>query len=264
MSQSTRESGNPQSTDTNADTRTDPAMKALYHMSRTAGVGLGDYAAINVLSVVGFLLGFACFLLLVFNDSLMMLALPVIALVTCAAAIYQVRDSNGTQVGNGWAFGGVALALLFGGINLFSHVNVARTESAYRSELQSLVGKLANDATTRSSIPAAYGLFHPRFQEMVKPESFERTLALRTGHNANDPLANIALGDNVIFDTVPETKIVQATALLVIQGRQKDEDGKPLQASTPIQFRRDENDVWKIYAIPEWFAGEDPKRQRAS
>ena len=108
MSNTTGPSGNTNLT----DTRTDPAMKALYHMSRTAGVGLGDYAAINVLAVVGLIVGIACFLLLIFGDSLIMLVLPAAALIVCVVAILQIRNSNGTQVGTGLAAAGIALGLV--------------------------------------------------------------------------------------------------------------------------------------------------------
>ena len=46
-------------TGTGADPRQDPAMRSLYRMSRTAGVGLQDYAAVNVFAVVGLLLALA-------------------------------------------------------------------------------------------------------------------------------------------------------------------------------------------------------------
>lgn len=237
-------------------------MKALYHMSRTAGVGLGDYAAVNVLSVVGLIVGIACFLLLIFGDSFIMLVLPFAAIATCAVAIVQIRGSNKTQVGMPLAVGGIVLALAFGGINLGVRAKASMDESRNRAEIASLVSKLGTSATTQSSVPAAYDLFHSRFKERVNPETFARTIVMRTGLSANAPVASITLGKNVLFETNPDTKVAQATALIILSAKQKDENGNPLTLDIPAMFRREADGAWTIYAIPEWFSEEPPAKQR--
>lgn len=258
MSHSTDPSGN-----TNlADTRTDPAMKALYHMSRTAGVGLGDYAAVNVLSVIGLILGISCFLLLIFDDSLLMLILPVSALIVCLVAIWQIRNSSGTQVGSGLAAGGMALALIFGGINVASHVRGATAEARDRQQIADLVSQLSDAAKSQSTVPQSYDLFHKRFKEQVNPETFARTVAFRTGLLANSPISGISLGKNVIFETNPETKVTMATALIVMTANQKDEAGNPITAEVPGVFRRDADGKWMIYSIPDWFGKEQGEPQQ--
>jgi hypothetical protein len=231
-------------------------MKALYHMSRTAGVGLGDYAAVNVLSVIGLIVGFSCFLLLIFGDSLLMLALPLAAIITCIVAIVQIRGSNGTQVGITLAIGGLLLAMAFGGINLATRFSVARAQANDRAQIETLVSRLSSAATTQSSVPASYELFHPRFQEKVKPETFTRTIALRTGLLANAPVAKIELGQNVLFEKIPQTQIVQASALMVMLSREMDPTGKPYKIEIPVFFRREGNGEWRFFAIPEWFGKE--------
>jgi hypothetical protein len=252
MSNTTGPSGNTNLT----DTRTDPAMKALYHMSRTAGVGLGDYAAINVLAVVGLIVGIACFLLLIFGDSLIMLVLPAATLIVCVVAILQIRNSNGTQVGTGLAAAGIALALAFGGTNVISRLRAASAEAHDREQIAQLVSKLASAATTQATVPQSYDLFHKRFKENVTPATYERTMAYRTGLLANAPVANISLGKNVIFERNKETKVTLATALIVLTANQKDAQGNPLTAEIPASFRQDADGVWTIYAIPEWFGKE--------
>jgi hypothetical protein len=253
MSNSTGQSGNGDV----ADTRTDPAMKALYHMSRTAGVGLGDYAAVNVLSVIGLIIGIACFLLLIFDESYLLLILPASALIVSFIAIWQIRDSNGTQVGNGLAAGGMALALIFGGINITQRVRAASAEARDRAEIEQLVVKLSSAATTQSTVPQGYELFHKRFKEQVNPETFARTIAFRTGLLANSPIAGISLGKNVLFETNAETKVTTASALIVLTAKQADEQGNPLTAEYPAAFRRDGDAGWTIYAIPDWFGKEE-------
>jgi hypothetical protein len=255
MSNSTGQSGNTNA----ADTRTDPAMKALYHMSRTAGVGLGDYAAVNVLSVIGLIVGVSCCLLLIFGESLIMLLLPAVAVIICVVAILQIRGSNGTQVGTLLAGSGLVLALAFGGINVGGRVKAANLEKSNRSQIAGLVERLSNAATTQSTVPQSYELFHKRFKDQVNPETFARTIAMRTGLLANSPIAGITLGDSVLFETNPDTKVITATALIVLTAKQKDEHGRPLKVEFPAGFRRDPNEEWKIYAIPDWFGKEDPQ-----
>lgn len=257
MSHPAGQSGNSST----ADTRTDPAMKALYHMSKTAGVGLGDYAEINVLSVIGLLVGFSSFLLLIFGDSSILLILPVAALVVCGIAILQIRNSNGTQAGLIWAAIGVALALIFGGINLTSRARLASEESASRKQIESLIARLGTSAATQSTIPSSYDLFHPRFQEIVKPDTFARTVALRTGLTSSLPIAKYGLGEHVLFETNPDTHVSQATAYIVLSSDRKDEQGNVLKAEIPAMFRRDPGGEWKFYSIPDWF-GEEQKPTR--
>ena len=249
MSQSTGESGNPN----HADARTDPAMKALYHMSRTAGVGLGDYAAVNVLSVVGLIVGIACFVLLVFDDSLVLLALPLGAIIVCTIAIAQIRGSNGTQVGTLLAVAGALLACAFGVANIVSHLKRASIESEDRAQIEKLVNKLAGSATTQATVPASYELFHPRFRESVIPDTFTRTVVERTGLAAGMPVAGISLGKYVLYEKNPGLKFTQASALIVLKSERKDEKGEPLTRETQAIFRREADGIWTIYSIPEWF-----------
>src|SRR5687768_6049715 len=85
----------------------------LYRMSRTAGLGSGDYVAINNTSVLAFLLGLGGVLALL---SPMLIIVPVAAIVCAVLAFFQIRSSNGTQSGQAFAALGVLLGLAFGGV----------------------------------------------------------------------------------------------------------------------------------------------------
>src|SRR5688500_12187527 len=78
----------------NADA-VDAPTHALYPMSRTAGVGLGDYAAVNVRAVIGLILGVASVLALIFADSYLPLIIPAAAIVVSLIGLVQIRNSNG-------------------------------------------------------------------------------------------------------------------------------------------------------------------------
>lgn len=236
-------------------------MKALYRMSKTAGVGLGDYAEINVLSVIGCLVGMSSFLLLIFDDSYLMLLLPLGALITCVVALMQIRNSNGTQTGSLWAGIGMVLALVFGGINVGSRARAASVQSADRAQIAALVAKLSSAASTQSTVNSAYDLFHKRFKEQVNPETFTRTLSYRTGLYAKVPLKGMSLGENVIFEKNEETGVKTASALLILTLDRLDEKGKQVTADYPAAFRRDAGADWTIYSIPDWFGKEEKPPQ---
>lgn len=230
-------------------------------MSKTAGVGLGDYAEINVLAVVGFIAGLASFLLLVFNESYLMLILPVGALITCLFAIFQVRNSNGTQTGARWATAGMLLALIFGGVNVGTRLRAGMVENADREQISQLVSKLSSSASTQSTVGSAYDLFHKRFQDQVNPDTFNRTLSYRTGLSAG-VLKGITLGENVLFDVNAETGVKMATALIILSIERKDSEGKPISAEFPAVFRRDAGSDWKIWSISDWFGKEEKPQQQ--
>src|SRR4051812_2754029 len=113
---------------TAADSRQDPAMRSLYKMSRTAGVGLQDYAAINVFAVVGLLLAVASVLTLIFPDVDALLVIPIGAIVLCIIAFVQIRGSNGTQTGTFLAIAGILIGGALAGVNVYHHKQVAAIE----------------------------------------------------------------------------------------------------------------------------------------
>src|SRR5688572_26011279 len=69
----------------------------LYRMSRTAGLGSGDYVAVNNTSVLALLLSLASLLSLL---SPWVLVVCVAAIVCGVLALKQIRSSNGTQTGS--------------------------------------------------------------------------------------------------------------------------------------------------------------------
>src|SRR5687768_5111201 len=88
-----------------ADPAPDP-LHNLYRMSRTAGLGSGEYVAINNTSVIAFLMGVASVLALL-NPFLLVFA--VVAVVLGVMALIQIRSSNGTQTGRAFAIAGILL-----------------------------------------------------------------------------------------------------------------------------------------------------------
>ena len=93
----------------NATTNDAEPLGHLYKMSPTAGVATTDYASINSASIATMVIG-AASVLAVLNPY--MLFIPAAGLICGVIAVRQIRDSNGTQVGRGLAWGGLLLCVL--------------------------------------------------------------------------------------------------------------------------------------------------------
>src|SRR3954451_9896103 len=76
----------------------DDPLAHLHKMSTTAGLGSGDYVAVNGTAVFALLVGVASALALM---SEVLLILPLVAFVAGFMAWGQIRHSNGTQTGKG-------------------------------------------------------------------------------------------------------------------------------------------------------------------
>jgi hypothetical protein len=226
----------------------DPAVSGLFHMSRTAGVGLQDYAAINVLAVTGLLLGVASFLAVIVPDTLAILIVPLAAAVVSVLAFVQVRRSNGTQTGKFLAIGGLALAILFAGIHVYGYAKTASTERQWTAELNQLVAKLRPAGTTQGA-EGAYPLFDDRFREQVTAETFARQMQPRMR-----VVEKIRVGDLVVY-TTDESGVVNAQTLLLLSGTGHSPEGeaRPFSVEEPIEFRKPVGQPWQIHGITGWF-----------
>src|SRR5215212_4817149 len=85
----------------------DDPLAHLHKMSTTAGLGSGDYVAVNGTAVFALLVGLASALALM---SEVLLILPLVAIVASVMAWQQIRNSNGTQTGKGLAIAAMVLA----------------------------------------------------------------------------------------------------------------------------------------------------------
>jgi hypothetical protein len=234
-----------------SDSRQDPAMRSLYHMSRTAGVGLQDYAAVNVFAVIGVLLAVASVLVLIFADAIGMLVIPAAAITISIVAFAQIQGSNGTQTGRGIAIAGLLIALGFAGTNLYGRAHVRAQEIEDRAEISKLVQQFETAAAAGKSADA-YALFDSRFRDTVQPETFDRTLTSRINQSFAGPkITHVDLGERIQFET-DANGIRFATALLTMRTDTKMADGTPLQGDEAAEFRK-VDDVWKIHNIMNWF-----------
>src|SRR5438045_8876185 len=76
----------------------DDPLARLHKMSTTAGLGSGDYVAVNGTAVFAVFLGFASALALM-SETLLLIALA--AVIVSVVAWRQIKHSNGTPTGKG-------------------------------------------------------------------------------------------------------------------------------------------------------------------
>ena len=222
-------------------------------MSRTAGLGMHDYAAVNTLAVVALALGLAGWLV-VFGP--LMLLVPIAGLLCAALAFRQVRGSNGTQTGLLLAILGGLLSAGFIGYAVVSQVAEASREKADGAEIRADVAKLGGEVAA-GDYDAAYARFHPRFQEQFPRDAFEQTLRSVQANEFYGKISAIRAGDVLRFEDDPtsDRRTGYGQLLVTLKSKAGEEFTFPFTAT----FWRD-GDAWKVLSIPEWFVPPRPNR----
>jgi hypothetical protein len=240
-----------------SDAARDPATQNLFRMSRTAGVGLQDYAAVNALAVAGLLLGLLSFLAVVVPDSWAILVVPVAAIVVSITAFLQVRKSNGTQTGHLLAAAGLVLALAFAAVNVVGQVRTTAFEVAQKKELNVLAAKLLATTTTQGA-QSTYELFDERFRESVPFETFQRQMDLRMRYSMDrKPVTEVTIGQLVVFES-DDAGNHSANTLLRLSGDLKYPDGKPVYVEEGVIFSKRAGQPWRFQSITGWFGAIKP------
>src|SRR5207249_5999139 len=90
----------------------DEPLAHLHKMSTTAGLGSGDYVAVNGTAVFALMLGVASALALMTE---VLLIIPLVCVIASVIAWGQIRHSNGTQTGKRLVIAALVLGLGLGG-----------------------------------------------------------------------------------------------------------------------------------------------------
>src|SRR5439155_24799091 len=85
----------------------DDPLSHLHKMSTTAGLGSGEYVAINGTAIFALILGIVSALTLF--EELVLLVVPLVGVVAAIVALRQISRSGGTQTGKGLATAGLVL-----------------------------------------------------------------------------------------------------------------------------------------------------------
>lgn len=151
----------------------DPLAK-LHKMSTTAGLGSGDYVAVNVTAVVTFLFGVASMLARMSNA---LLVIPLVGVICGIIAFRQITRSNGTQTGKGVALAGLLLSLGIGGWVIASQATDYVSTRADEQQIAQIIDKLGQDIKDKN-YDAGYKLFGASFPSRVTPQRFGERLAM--------------------------------------------------------------------------------------
>lgn len=188
----------------------DDSLQKLHKMSRTAGLGSGDYAAVNGTSVAAVLFGVGS-ALVVFDP--VFLLIPVIAIVAAFVGMAQIRRSAGTQTGRGLCIAAIVLAVactaLLGSRQLMAYIDQKRNKGEVASVAESLGQQLSTQ-----NYDGAYALFSDDFRKRVPKEEFISKFQQFQQFFGN--VVSMKWNERIVFDTDNQTNDPLASTLVII------------------------------------------------
>jgi len=230
----------------------DPLAK-LHKMSTTAGVGVGDYVAINSLAVTTVVLGLASGLALL--DPIL-LAMPVIALIIGTIAVVQIRKSGGTQGGMILAILGILIALGCSGWVGVNRVAKFRTESADRNGVIAIVDVFGKDVL-EARPDDAWAKFSGVFQEAFEREQFRRTLSSVNSGTGIGKIVAMRSNGLVKFETFSDTPDLFAQTMLFVEFQSKQDNSK-FNDRYEVRLRKVPDLGWRIERLDAFFPPPKP------
>jgi hypothetical protein len=219
-------------------------------MSTTAGLGSGDYVAVNGTAIFCVITGLASALALLDN---VLLVLPLAAVVGGIVALRQIAHSSGTQTGKGLVALGLLCAVAFGGFVVFRDA----TEGVRTRADRQVIGQVIHDLGEKfkaGDFAGAYGMFSPRFQQRVTLEQFETKMKPIRESAVVGKLTGTTWNGLADFSTDETT----GDRYCVSNIRFEFEKNKPYD--TTMMLHKVEGE-WKIDDIPDFFpAQQQPRR----
>lgn len=225
------------------DSPDDDPLSHLHKMSTTAGLGTAEYVAVNGMSVVAIIMGVASALSLL---DPVLLVIPLLAVVLGIIAIWQVKESNGTQTGTGLAIGGLVFALLFCGLVGGRYAKEVIGNREDEQAINNLIVQLGQDLHA-AKYDHAYQLFADKFTDRVKPQNFADTWKGFTQGSKDSPqLTGMRSNGRMEFDVDPNTGVRRGVGMTIM-------DFDKNAARIPFVFIKTEDGTWKIIDIPDLF-----------
>jgi hypothetical protein len=229
------------------DAGIDP-VTGLHRMSKTAGVGLQDYAEVSPFAVWSMVLGLSSWL--VFFGPVLYVV-PALGFVFGVFAVTRILRSNGTQTGLLPALLGIGLSAGLSGFSGYQWLQNHRMETADRAELAEVVNKL-NAAVVSGAYADGYELFDATFRSRVSREAFVERFAALQSSPVYGRITKIDWNGIVLFEVAQGSGIRMAFTKLLITIEFGGQSGIDRQS---IQFSRTPNG-WRIRDIPVFFPTE--------
>jgi hypothetical protein len=197
----------------------DDPLTRLHRMSRTAGLGTQDYVAINPTAVTALFLGFASALAMLFP---VLLIIALAGIICGLIALWQIRNSGGTQTGRGIAWAGIALCLLFTGIVGSARWREERKTEADRQAVMRAVEQFGNKMMAED-FAGAYALTGEHFQNRVTLEQFQGDLRARFNWPSHGKITSMKSNGRVSFESdEQQNRYATTQAIVTLTGGRED------------------------------------------
>ena len=211
------------------DADPDP-LASLHRMSTTAGVTSQEYVAINIPSVLSLILGLASVLAVL---SPVLLLVPVAGIVVAFVSLSQIRASNGTQTGRGFAILGIVLSLAIGSFVLVRAALERSRTAADRDEIVRQIDELGRYISARD-YDKAYTMFSDRFQKRVNRAAFDAVWNQAQGYPELGRIVSMQWNQtSIFFQDDPASGARAATAYAWVKFEKS-----PEMARHPLVFRK--------------------------
>lgn len=220
-------------------------LARLHRMSRTAGLGTTDYAAVNVAAVMTAVLG-AASLLALFTP--FFLVIPLAGLVVGIIALKQIKASGGTQTGLIIAILGLAACLAFSAFTGLKAYNAYAQIQSDKATLAVLVQSFGQKLAAED-YPGAYALLDARFRDRVSQAKFEQFFREQM-HPYVGKLTSMESNGHFFVDEAaddPSIRMAQGISLVNVE---KNPGGQPLRVDLTFRHAAEE---WKVFNIAAWF-----------
>src|SRR5688500_13662855 len=175
----------------------DDPLAHLHKMSTTAGLGSGEYVAVNGGAVFALLLGLASGLALLEE---VLLVIPITCVIVSIVAWRQINQSNGTQTGKGL----IAIALL-GALGFGGFVVARETTREMRTrDDRNLIRRTIQEFNTKvkaDDMAAVAAMFSDRFHQTVDSERFNRVMGQVRGNEVYGNLVDTQWNGLAEFQT---------------------------------------------------------------
>ncbi len=232
-------------------------MRALYQMSRTAGVGLQDYAAVNNLAVIGVFCAIlaALFYLLLWEVPIYPF-LAAAGLILGVVSFIQISKSSGTQTGKGIAVAAAALSLGVGGYAGVRGAMIAAEDKRHVAAIGEIVKQFGESVKTQDW-PRGYALMDEAFQKRVSLAEFQGKLGFVRNYQGKtiDSFVIKPESTRIVRDTAGN---VTGETLMYI--RLADASGTVSEPGSVPCILFPYGADWKVHDIPDLFA--PPKKTR--
>ena len=231
----------------------DPFL-TLHKMSTTAGLGSGDYVAINGCAIAALILGIASSIVLF--GSLLLLLIPGAGIVCGILAFRQISNSNGTQTGRGLAGMGLLLALGFGG-GYVGHLAIQNIRD--RTEQNQVIWLIQEFGhfVSNSKYEDAYNLADEHFKSQVPEQEFADRWKGANSSAFRGAITGMDWNGLLKFDDDPVTGQRQGGGMILISFAKLPE-WKERQG---MAFRKIDG-VWRIEGLPDLFPPQGPQQRQ--